>query len=68
MADLWDGVNLKCTFRICVDSRLLNLWEEVVQIASEISFSEEEDSLVWQLSQMGFIHHSLCMLLLILRE
>lgn len=28
--DLWDGINLKCTFRRCVDDRLFNLWLEVV--------------------------------------
>jgi len=29
VANLWDGVNLKCTFRRCVDNRLMNLWIEI---------------------------------------
>jgi hypothetical protein len=27
IAELWDGVDLKCTFRRCVDSRLMEMWE-----------------------------------------
>jgi hypothetical protein len=38
VAELWDGVNLKCTFRRCVDRRLFELWEEVVSLASTIVF------------------------------
>jgi hypothetical protein len=30
VVELWDRCNLKCTFRKCVDSRLFNLWEEVL--------------------------------------
>jgi hypothetical protein len=48
VADLWDGENPKCTFTRYVDNRLLNLWCEVVQLASTIVFSEEEASLIWQ--------------------
>jgi hypothetical protein len=43
VADLWDGVDLKCTFRRCVDVRLFNMWEEVVNIASTAIFSADED-------------------------
>jgi hypothetical protein len=48
IADLWewDGVNLKCTFRIWVDVRLYNMWEEVVSIA-ESHLTAEEDELIW---------------------
>ena len=53
IADLWDGVNLKCTFRRCVDSRLFAVWEEIFQIASTIQFVDEEDSLVWQFNSNG---------------
>jgi hypothetical protein len=38
VAELWDGVNLKCTFRRCVDRRLFELWEEVVSLPSTIVF------------------------------
>jgi hypothetical protein len=46
ISELWDGEQLKCTFR-SVDSRLYRMWEEVVQIASTVAFSEECDSLIW---------------------
>jgi hypothetical protein len=36
------GCNLKCTFRRCVDLRLLNMWEEVVSIAEAVVLSGEE--------------------------
>jgi hypothetical protein len=29
---LWGGVNLKCTFRRCVDNRLFNMWEEIMEM------------------------------------
>uniref|UniRef100_A0A0A9B5C6 Reverse transcriptase zinc-binding domain-containing protein n=1 Tax=Arundo donax TaxID=35708 RepID=A0A0A9B5C6_ARUDO len=30
IAEIWDGQNLRCTFRRCVDSRFMQLWEELV--------------------------------------
>jgi hypothetical protein len=53
VVDLWDGVNLKCTFMRCVDVRLFNLWEELVNLATTIEFSHEEDALVWQFQSSG---------------
>jgi len=50
VASLWDGESLKCTFRRMGDENMLELWNEVCQIASTINFSDEEDSLVWQFS------------------
>lgn len=51
--DLWDGTNLKCTFRRGVDSWLMNLWLEVVQLASTIVFTDDEDSLIWLFNSNG---------------
>ena len=48
IADLWDGNELKCTFRRTVGPALSRMWLEVVQIASTIEFSDNEDSLIWQ--------------------
>ena len=39
VADLWDGERLKFTFRRFVDSSLTRKWDEVVQLASTITFS-----------------------------
>ena len=53
IADLWDGSELKCTFRRTVGPALSRMWLEVVQIASTIEFSECEDSLIWQFTSDG---------------
>ena len=53
IADLWDGNELKCTFRRTVGPALSRMWLEVVQIASTIEFSDNEDSLIWQFTSDG---------------
>lgn len=53
VADIWDGTNLRCTFRRTVGERLERLWQEVVQLASTISLSEEEDEMIWQFTSTG---------------
>lgn len=52
LADVWDGSNVKCTFRRCADVKLMNMWLEVVQLAQTIQFFEEE-SLIWQFDSKG---------------
>jgi hypothetical protein len=46
ITELWDGTNLRCTFRRCVDSRLLQLWEEVVSVAESVNLTVDEDEMV----------------------
>jgi hypothetical protein len=53
MSEAWDGLHLKFTFKRTVDSRTMNLWYEIMQIASGIVFSEEEDVIIWQFSSSG---------------
>jgi hypothetical protein len=48
IAELWDGENLRCTFKRCVDVRIFNMWEEVVSIASALVLNGEEDELIWK--------------------
>ena len=37
-----------------IDSWVMNLWQEVLQLASTIDFSEEEeDSLIWTFNSSG---------------
>ena len=50
---LWDGTNLKCTFRRGVNSWLINLWLEVVQLASTIVFTADVDSLIQLFTSNG---------------
>src|SRR5947207_1605821 len=52
--DLWDGIELKCTFRRTFTPQMMALWDEVVQHASVIVFSNDEDALVWQYNTSGF--------------
>ena len=53
VCELWDGTNLRCTFRRTVDQCLMNEWLEVLQLASTIVLSFEEDALIWQFSSNG---------------
>lgn len=53
IAELWDGTNLKYTFRRGVDQRLMNMWLEIIQLASTIIFTDEEDSLIWKFNSSG---------------
>jgi hypothetical protein len=45
--EAWDGVDLKFTFRIIVNSEIMNQWLEVIQVASFLEYSEEEDAMIW---------------------
>jgi hypothetical protein len=31
----------------------MTLWQEIVQIASDIQFSDEEDAIIWQFASSG---------------
>ena len=53
IVDLWDGVNLKITFRRCVDNRLLLLWYDMLSIVQSIVLSNEDDALIWKLESNG---------------
>jgi hypothetical protein len=55
IAELWDGCNLRCTFRGCVYIRLHSLWEELLRIASTICLTDREDEMVWQFQSSEFI-------------
>jgi hypothetical protein len=48
IVDIWDGTQLKCSFRRCVDRRFYQMWEELVSIAESLVLTDEEDDYVWQ--------------------
>ena len=56
IADLWDGNELKCTFRRTVSPTLSRKWLEVVQLASTIDLTGGEDNLIWQFTSDGFFY------------
>lgn len=41
--ELWDGTNLKCSFRRNVSEALYKSWLEVVELMSTIQLIDEED-------------------------
>jgi hypothetical protein len=51
--DLWDDTDLKCTFRRGADDRLMLRWQEIIQLASSIAFTDDEDSLIWTFNSKG---------------
>jgi hypothetical protein len=53
ISEAWDGSTLKFTFRRIVNRDLMNQWEELIQIASSIEFTREEDTIIWQYSSNG---------------
>jgi hypothetical protein len=53
IASVWDGVNLKISFRRTVSQELYNRWLELVNLIASASFSEEEDSPVWMFHPSG---------------
>jgi hypothetical protein len=66
IAEVWDGVNLKLTFRRCVDHQLMQRWYDLKSIAESIQFDGTADSLIWKFEAKGvYSVSSLSMLLLI---
>ena len=53
ISELWDGTNLKCSFRRNVSEALYKSWLEVVELMSTIQLIDEEDEMVWQFSTSG---------------
>ena len=53
MAELWDGNELKCTFRRNFSEELMVQWLDLVNIVRLTPVSGEEDSLIWQYESTG---------------
>ena len=51
--DLWDGFELRCTFRRTFTDELLQQWLEILEITKTISFSAEKDQLIWMYESNG---------------
>lgn len=50
---IWDGENLKLTFRRTFSPALMNTWYELEAIVGSIVYTEDSDSLVWQYTATG---------------
>ena len=60
ISQVWDGVNLKLTFRRSVSQNLMLQWEDLCSIASSINLSDEIDNIIWMYDSRGiFSVHTL---------
>jgi hypothetical protein len=53
IADVWDGQELKCSFRRTVDDHMYNRWLELVSLISTISLTNGEDMPIWMFHPSG---------------
>jgi hypothetical protein len=53
LAELWDGVDLKCTFRRNVSEDLYQSWLDIVELVSTVQFTNDEDEMIWQFNSSG---------------
>ena len=47
VAEIWDGENLKISFRRRVFPRLMRMWLDIVSIAESISYTDDCDAIIW---------------------
>jgi mannosylglycoprotein endo-beta-mannosidase len=60
ISQVWDGSTLMLSFRRNFPPILLQQWQELEEIASSITFSDDCDSLIWKYESSG-IYSSSCL-------
>lgn len=53
VSEVWDGVNLKLTFRRTVSEQVMNLWWELLSGMDGLLLSDEEDQIIWAYTSSG---------------
>jgi hypothetical protein len=53
VSDIWDGQQIRCTFRRTFSEEMMVQCQELLVIINTISFSEDEDQLIWQYETNG---------------
>jgi hypothetical protein len=53
IADAWDGIQLKLTFRRSVDQQLMNRWYDLLSVAESIQYTGDEDAIIWKYESNG---------------
>jgi alpha-glucuronidase len=53
VANVWDGVEVKLTFRRTFSEEMMERWNELTEIISSVRFNEDSDTLVWQYESKG---------------
>jgi hypothetical protein len=51
--EIWDGNDLRLSFRRCFDDKLLMQWGELKAIVQQLQLTDEPDQMVWKLSSTG---------------
>ncbi|TVU34487.1 hypothetical protein EJB05_16322, partial [Eragrostis curvula] len=51
--DVWDGSNLKLTFRRTVNEKGMMAWNDLLAVASSIDLGQEDDYVTWALEASG---------------
>lgn len=51
--EVWDGEELKLSFRRTVSNRLMLLWDELSAIGESITLNNEEDQILWSYNSNG---------------
>ena len=68
IAECWDGVNLKFTFRRTVPPYVMRMWEEILSIVGAINLTKEPDLAVWNLNSNGLYYMFVVFMLLSVLE
>uniref|UniRef100_A0A8I6XRD0 Reverse transcriptase zinc-binding domain-containing protein n=1 Tax=Hordeum vulgare subsp. vulgare TaxID=112509 RepID=A0A8I6XRD0_HORVV len=53
VSQVWDGTSLRLSFRRCVDSRIMNDWENLIDHIRNYPLSDSPDTPVWLLEANG---------------
>jgi hypothetical protein len=56
--ELWDGEQIRGTFRRIFSDEMMVSWLEIIEIAKTISYSDENDQLIWQYETNGIYSSS----------
>jgi len=48
ISQVWDGTDLKLTFRRTVSQQLMLQWEELLRIVNIVVLNNEEDTIIWK--------------------
>lgn len=52
-SEVWDGRELKISFRRGFDEHMMQRWYELVAIVEAVSLSEEPNQMIWRLHNSG---------------
>jgi hypothetical protein len=51
--EVWDGVELKLSFRRNVSERLMLMWDDLCAVSESINLNDEKDHILWSFNSSG---------------